>query len=645
MKETQAITSQKKAAGTRFNLRLLTDFLLLGLYFGVIQGLVRSFSIIIPNQYFQEKMYRLIWLEFVQNINAFIVWGVGIAILGYLVFVLLSLIPVKRFLKIIIARLAETKKFPMLFLSLLLAGVFTYIVYMIAKYSFLVFSAFQYVLIIGLILLLAFLFRFRKLKPEFSAIKVNLAAFGISSGYRRIGIILLFLAVGINAVAIGQKLLNPHKGPHIILLLMDTLRADHLGCYGYHRPTSPHIDKFAKDNLLFERALSNSPWTKPSMGSLFTSEYPAFHLAFNWSDDLGDVNLTLAEMLKNLDYFTVAFQTNPILSKDHNFNQGFMLYEDMPHKKAELVVSKFNHWLEKYESDRPFFAYIHFMDPHLPYNAPPEFLAPFESRPLESQFTGEEHPSVIRKARGPGLSDEDKQHITNLYDAEIKYLDTHFEEIIKSLEKKGFMDNTVIILTSDHGEELWDHGGFEHGHTLYKEVLHVPLIMSCSKSTPPQSINSIVHLMDVFPTILHLAGKECTRYLRGKNLIPIALEGESTSEAIFFEGLLYGTEKKGILRNGWKLIEDTGEIWPRALHLPQSEKHSLSSVTSQKFELYNAETDFDDRNNVIDKFPQIAIELKKYLQQMKVMTAANSSDKKSEEQKKLEDLKSLGYIE
>ena len=151
--------------------------------------------------------------------------------------------------------------------------------------------------------------------------------------------------------------------------------------------------------------------------------------------------------------------------------------------------------------------------------------------------------------------------------------------------------------------------------------------------------------MDLLPTALHLAGKDITKDLRGTNLIPLVLEKESASEAIFFEGILYGTEKKGILKDGWKLIEDTGEIWPRALHLPGSDGHSLSAVTPQKFELYNSETDFGDRNNVIDRFPQIAMELKKLLQQMKVKTLDYSYDKKSEQQKKLEDLKSLGYIE
>lgn len=645
MKERKAIEGQKKVFQERFKPKTFVDLLILGVCCGFVYGVIKAFLVVIPNQYLQQKMYRLIWMEFVHNINNRIVWSMAIAILGYLLFILLSLIPAKKILKIIQIRLLETKKYRILFLGLLLGAGFTYALFMIFKYSFLIFSAFQYTLIIVLIFLIAFLWRFRKTKPGFPAINVSLPAFDFSPVVWRVGIILLIIALSINAAGVGLKYFNPNTGPNIILLLMDTLRADHLGCYGYTRPTSPHIDEFGKGSLLFERALSNSPWTKPSMGSLFTSKYPSSHLAFNWSDDLNDVNLTLAELLKNLNYFTVAFQTNPILSKNHNFNQGFMLFEDIPHENAELVVSQFSHWLEKYKSGRPFFAYLHFMDPHLPYEAPAEFLKPFESRPLESEFTGQEHPTLIRKATGQGITDDDKQHLTNLYDAEIRYLDSNFEKIISALEKKGLKDNTVIILTSDHGEELWDHGSFEHGHTLYREVLHVPLIIGYSKSIPSRSINSLIHLMDLLPTVLHLAGQDITRDLNGKSLIPSEIEGKPASRTMYFEGLLYGTEKKGILREGWKLIEDTGEIWPMALHLPESERQSLSSITSQKFELYNTETDFYDKDNVIERFPQIAKELKKLLQQMKVKTLDNSIIKKSEKKKKLEDLKSLGYIE
>jgi hypothetical protein len=148
--------------------------------------------------------------------------------------------------------------------------------------------------------------------------------------------------------------------------------------------------------------------------------------------------------------------------------------------------------------------------------------------------------------------------------------------------------------------------------------------------------------MDLPPTVFQLAGSKIPKELVGTSLLSGELKAKAASQVIFFEGLLYGQEKKGILKKGWKLIENTGEIRPMSLHIPKME---ADSEASPKFELYNTNTDFFDRDNVIDKFPRIAIELRKLLKQMKIATLDSASITKAEKKKKLEDLKSLGYIE
>jgi len=480
-------------------------------------------------------------------------------------------------------------------------------------------------------------------KIDFQLLKSKIVNIFKSTGIKITAGVFISILVLINILNIGQKLFNSPSDPNVILIVPDALRADHLGCYGYSRPTSPQIDKFAADALIFEKAMSNSPWTKPSMGSVFTSMYPHEHKAFSWMGNLPDECLTIAEVFRNRNYATFAIQTNPSITAKHNFRQGFQYYREMVLEKGEVVTSSFNSWVKKHKK-KPFFAYLHYMDTHVPYNAPQEFSKIFKIKDDALFIPGEFQTIDVRLLGEMGLSIRDKQSLVNLYDAAIKYFDSNFARIVDNLKKLGILNNTIIILTSDHGEEFWEHDGFAHGHTVYNELLHVPLIIGYIPHLPEKRIKSYVQLLDLFPTILSLVGIKSDFKLRGTDLASAALTDNQIIEEIFLEGILYGSEKKGILKDGWKLIENTGKKNEDAFH-PLGDLMKYKYPKYKKgFELYNINRDFSEKYNLINNYPQIAINLKKDLFAFRMTLPDFNQQKNTKLKEKLEDLKSLGYI-
>jgi arylsulfatase A-like enzyme len=360
-------------------------------------------------------------------------------------------------------------------------------------------------------------------------------------------------------------------------------------------------------------------------------------------DNLSDECLTLAEVFRNRNYATFSIQTNSSITKKHNFKQGFQYYDEMVLEKGEIVTSHFNSWIKKHKK-KPFFAYLHYMDTHVPYNAPQEFSQIFKLKD-NSLFTPGEFQTIdVRLLGEMGLSKHDKQSLVNLYDAAIKYFDYNFEKIVDNLKKLGILNKTIIILTSDHGEEFWEHDGFAHGHTVYNELLHVPLIIGYSSHLPGKHIKSHVQLLDLFPTILSLAGIKNDFELRGRDLASAALNNIQINEEIFVEGILFGAEKKGILKDGWKLIENTGKKNKDNLHpLGDIMKYRYPKY-ERGFELYNINQDFSEKYNLINSYPQIAISLKKHLFTFRMTSLDFNRQKKTKLKEKLDDLKSLGYI-
>ncbi len=295
--------------------------------------------------------------------------------------------------------------------------------------------------------------------------------------------------------------------PDIVLVVVDTLRADHLGVYGYERPTSPRLDALAARGVVFERAYSQAPWTLASFASLLSGQYPHDHRvaedrfrAAHYGRIEPEVT-TLAEALSAAGYATAGFTNNIFLADEFGFGQGFDLYDnDMGTntriRSASDTVRLGLDWLGKQE--KPVFLLLHFMEPHLSYDPPADLRGTFASKdkPLvEVPFLGKEYPRS-----GPPPAPEIQEYIKGLYDEEILGVDRAIGALADGLDTRGW-ERTRLVVTADHGEELWDHGGFEHGHTLYGELLRVPLI-AVGAGLKPARVDAVVEHTDLFQGLL-----------------------------------------------------------------------------------------------------------------------------------------------
>jgi len=304
--------------------------------------------------------------------------------------------------------------------------------------------------------------------------------------------------------------------PNIILITLDTTRADRLGCYGYNRVTSPWIDRLANESIIYTRAIAPSSWTFPSHASLFTGKFPSSHGAqyapdgpfvlidtikapASWKDKfrargMGMKERTLAEILKNAGYTTGAVVAGPWLKKVFGLHKGFDYYNDdyitvINGKRASRVTSQALHWLNQVSQEK-FFLFLNYFDPHYPYGPPGEFayaFLPKGSMPLNRKKTTEE--------------------ISDLYDAEILYMDLFIGKLIDNLKLLGLYDSTWIIVTADHGELIGEHGKIGHGRYLYQKELHIPLIIKYPGTEyRHREDGTRLQLTDIFPMILNRLG-------------------------------------------------------------------------------------------------------------------------------------------
>jgi arylsulfatase A-like enzyme len=621
----------------------MLNILTIGTCTGFIFGLGKALDIISSNKYFHYKLHRLILFELTGGINNGILYGLVIAISFCLLLTTLLFLWRQILSKFIEVKIIRKNKLAPLIKgasSLLLSA---YLILKIVEFvrstsyhpnSFL----FQSLVILAFFFLIT---RFENIRSFFSRS-------GISTFIKRFGMKIAFgtslsIFLSLNILTFSQRLFVRPSGPNILLIVADSLRADHLGCYGYKRPTSPYIDKFAAEAVVFEKAMSNSSWTKPSIGSVFTSLYPHEHQAFYWPDSLSDKFLTLAEMLVNKNYLTFATQTNPLITKKYNFDQGFQYFQEMIEEKAEAVTSSFFSWLDRNRKSR-FFAYLHYIDTHVPYNGPQEFSQIYGLKSYSTITRGSFERFDISVLSEMSLSQEAKDCLINLYDNSIRYFDQSFEKILEYLKNVEILDNTIVIFTADHGEEFWEHNKAFHGHSMHREVLQVPLIIKYSSKLPAKRVKSCVQLLDLFPTILSLAGNKNDISRRGKILTILALKDKQVDEEIFMEGTLYGPEKKGLIRNDWKLIKETKEENMNTFEPSGDVTKYIYPEYEESLELYNINQDFSEKANLIDDFPKIAMDLDRYLLRQSATTFVSAKEKKTKLKEKLEDLKTLGYI-
>jgi arylsulfatase A-like enzyme len=324
----------------------------------------------------------------------------------------------------------------------------------------------------------------------------------------------------------------PENLKNVVIISIDTLRADHVGSYGYSKPTTPNLDRFAEENVRFARAYATSPWTLPSHASIFTGVYPAVHGANLSTNNINPRLPSIASELKGLGYKTGAIVCAPFLGTRYKLNQGFDLYDtkilnSKLYKKdpvAEKVTKKGLKFL-KSVGQTPFFLFLQYWDPHHPYNPDQKYTDMFDP-----DYKGAIEGTDIRRRpdfNRKDLAPRDLEHILALYDGEIRYTDEWVQNFLDGLKKRGLADNTIVIILSDHGEEFLDHGGRAHLAQCWEETLRIPMMIRVPWITPKQKVvESLTSHIDVMPTIFALLGiNKKIPHLQGVNLVPAFLDG------------------------------------------------------------------------------------------------------------------------
>lgn len=402
---------------------------------------------------------------------------------------------------------------------------------------------------------------------------------------------------------------------NILLISFDTLRADHLGCYGYEINTSAQLDEFATRSVRFEQAISPAPWTTPAHYSLFTALLPSAHQNRR---NLGDnrfyyAQQTLASLLQDHGYYTIALTGGGSVSSRFGFAKGFNIYNEYmslsnttspgrpwPHEDdTGKIFSKAIDWLQQ-NRDTKFFMFLHTFECHDPY----------ENR----HFISEENRRKTIDER------------TALYDGDIHYADQHFGKLIDHMESLGLMSNTMILFLSDHGEDFYDHyretdilpkyqkpvipeiSEVDHAHSLYEELLHVPLLWYVPGLKPAKSVlDNPVSLIDVLPTVLDILNLEYKGPVQGKSLYSLMQTGNREEDpAIISEFPDFGPERKSIRKDDFKYI------W---IDKPQHVRNRRSYRNLEQHQLFNLISDPDEKHNLYHEKPVLAQQYHKMLQQ------------------------------
>ncbi len=363
-------------------------------------------------------------------------------------------------------------------------------------------------------------------------------------GLRRVAFLFALAAPALHGSCGGGRLDGAR--PDIVLVVVDTLRADHLGTYGYSRPTSPAIDAFASRATVFDEAWAAAPWTLPSVMSIMTGRLPSRHRVENDGLKLAPEIPTLAETLAKSGYETGAFVSHVYVDRPFGFARGFGTFEDFglsepayrPETELEPTADRVTAgalaWIRSQER-RPLFLFVHYFDPHWPYDPPAAYreLFPDSYRgPLKADYDS------ISKFQDPlrPLPDDYRRFLIDRYDGEIRFVDEELRRLFEGLGAAGRGERTWVVLTGDHGEEFKDHGSVGHGRQLYEEVVRVPLLIGRpaarpDDATPGRRVATPVSGVDLMPTILRLAGAAPPPGLQGRSLVPFLPPGAAERAA------------------------------------------------------------------------------------------------------------------
>jgi arylsulfatase A-like enzyme len=439
---------------------------------------------------------------------------------------------------------------------------------------------------------------------------------------------------------------TPNPKTNVLFITIDTLRADHLHSYGYSRETAPYLDRLSREGARFGTVYCQLPATGPSHTSIFTSRYPHTHgvVANGWV--LSNTQMTLAEIFKERGYETAAFVSSFPLDAQFGLDQGFDTYDDefsiegstkknissWEHhnvkegfdRRADVTTHKVLQWLNK-NKEKPFFLWVHYFDPHAPYDPP---------KPFDRMFTEANEDSLHRKIA--------------LYDGEIRFTDQEIEKLLKQLDMYHLTNKTLIVVTSDHGEGLGEHNWMGHAVYIYEEELHVPLIMRLPGRIPANTIvNTPIETIDIAPTVLRLLEMPVPEAFEGRDLSSWT-EGRTKAPQdgdVYFERMHYYGKPD--------YFNETQYLLKRVKGLPlKGEKYGIRhnhmkfiwAPSENTEELYDLAQDPEENVNIARGDQRdLAAPYRKMLQRW-VRSHPFSGPRQEIDEKTREKLRSLGYI-
>lgn len=393
-------------------------------------------------------------------------------------------------------------------------------------------------------------------------------------------ICLIVAALGVILFTAQRMFFAGNKPKNILLIVADTLRADHLGCYGFEGVISPNIDRLAEKGTSFTRFYTVVPSTLASFTSILTSLHPKDHGAFRNGIKADPSLPLLSARFRDGGYETAAFIASFCLSARFGMKRGFDHFDERytklvtqadntAYRKAKNVTNSFINWVDERDEDEPFFAMVHFFDPHWPLDPPPQFMKMYGAKKLsETEFIERDADAVPPTGIEPN---EGELNYHKLYCAEIRYMDHHIGRILDFLERTGMTEDTLVVFTSDHGETFWEHDDlFTHGVYVYNTNIHIPLIFHCPGYIPPGRVSfGPLSTLDLGPTLCRLAGLTPPPGFQGTSfaeLLRSDQETESPRRPVFSEATMPWDAEEGaprpnmlkakcIVKDSWKFID------------------------------------------------------------------------------------------
>ena len=370
---------------------------------------------------------------------------------------------------------------------------------------------------------------------------------------------------------------------NVLVYLVDTARADKFQPWNPKtRVKTPGLSSFAKSAAVFDHAHTQENWTKPSVATLLTGLLPWQHTATS-DDAVVPRSVTmLSETLRDSGFYTGAFIANGYVSGKFGFRQGWNTFRNYIREgrrtQARFVATDVLDWLDKRPHDKRFFLYVHTIDPHVPYIPPPDLLKLYDPSPYDGPIDFREDRELLEKIKRGSIkpNKRDKRRLEALYDGELSYHDVHFASIIDALKKRKLHRDTVVVFTSDHGEEMFDHDSVGHGHSQYEELLHIPYVIRIP-GIDAGHVGYPVGLVDVVPTVLDALDQTPPSNMAGTSLLPL------------MRGVLPDAPKFVVsgFKDGWRTV--------------QTKRYKLIQRTENKAMLFDLKTDPDEQSPIEDR--------------------------------------------